>query len=279
MTGNHVIAAVGLQDDWQAKVKRFFIVPLMLFNVGFVVLGIVTGWWGVVLAAAAQFVLFGMITAKRTRYVGATPALVIGAAGLTWAITDSVGAAVFAALAYGLLLIYVFWYSYSRRTPSAALTVGSPFPALDFADLEGNVVSSASWAGTPTVLIFYRGNWCPLCNVQVRELSEGYRDIESLGARVVLVSPQPAEESAKLARQFDAPMTFLVDDGNAAARALGIQHPGGAPLGIVPEGESVLPTAIVVDRDGVIRFAHETDNYRFRPDPALFLDALRGLPA
>lgn len=279
MTGDHVIAAVGLQDDWQAKVKRLFVLPLMLFNVGFVVLGIVTGWWGVVVAAMAQFVLFGMIATKRTRHVGASPALVIGAAGLIWAITDSVGAAVFAALAHALLLIYVFWYSYSQRTPSVALTIGSPFPVLDFADIDGNVVTSASWSGTPTVLLFYRGTWCPMCNVQVRELSEGYRDIESLGAQVILVSPQPAEESAKLARQFDAPMTFLVDDGNAAARALGIQHPGGAPLGIVPEGESVLPTAVVLDRDGVIRFAHETDNYRFRPDPALFLDALRGLPA
>ncbi len=148
---------------------------------------------------------------------------------------------------------------------------------MSFTDLDGATVVSTAWLGAPTVLLFYRGTWCPLCNVQVKELSEGYRDIEALGARVVLVSPQPASESVKMAARFDAPMTFLVDEGNAAAGVLGIRHPGGAPIGIAPEVETVLPTAIVLDADGIVRFAHETDNYRFRPDPALFLEALRAL--
>ena len=267
----------GLENDWQAKAKRVFIVPLMLGNLAFVAIGVVTGWWGVAVTAAGQFLLFALIGLTRWRNLNAAPALVLGAAGVAISATQGTGAVVLALLCFALLLVYVFWYSRNGRTSSAALTVGSRIPELQFTDLAGETVRSSSWVGTAIVLLFYRGTWCPLCNVQVKELAEGYRDIEALGARVVLVSPQPAEESAKLAARFDAPMTFLVDVDNAAARVLGIQHPGGAPIGIAPEVESVLPTAVVLDAEGVIRFAHETDNYRFRPDPELFVEALRGL--
>lgn len=267
----------GLENDWQAKVKRVFIIPLMLANIALVAVGVITGWWSVAIAAAGQFLLFALIGIKRWRNLNAAPALVLSAVGVALSASQAAGATVLALLAFALLLVYVFWYSKNGRTPSAVLTVGSPLPALSFTDLDGAIVESSSWFGSPTILLFYRGTWCPLCNVQVKELAEGYRDIESLGARVVLVSPQPAKESAKLAAQFDAPMTFLVDNDNAAARTLGIQHPGGAPVGVAPEGESVLPTAVVLDGEGTVRFAHETDNYRFRPDPALFLEALRNL--
>jgi len=267
----------GLENDWQAKLKRVFIIPLMLVNMAFVVIGAVAGWWGVVLAATGQFLLFAMISMKRSRRLSAAPALAVSVAGVVWAATDGVGAFVVALLALALLVAYVVWYSRNGRTTSAALALGSRLPELSFTDLDGATVVSSLWLGAPTILLFYRGTWCPLCNVQVRELSEGYRDIEALGARVVLVSPQPASESVKMAARFDAPMTFLVDEGNAAAGVLGIRHPGGAPIGIAPETETVLPTAIVLDADGIVRFAHETDNYRFRPDPALFLEALRAL--
>lgn len=270
-------ATVGLQNDWQAKVKRFFIVPLMLANIGFVVIGVVAGWWGVVIAASGQFLLFLLIGLQLSRRLNAAPALILSGAGVALALTESVGSVVLALAAFALLCVYTFWYSSNGREASIALAVGSTLPELTFTDLDGARVSSTSWAGSPTVLLFYRGTWCPLCNVQVKELAAEYRDIEALGARVVLVSPQPAKESVKMAAKFDAPMTFLVDVENASAHRLGIQHPGGAPIGVAPEVESVLPTAIVLDADGVVRFAHETDNYRFRPDPALFLEALRTL--
>lgn len=267
----------GLENDWQAKLKRVFIIPLLVGNIAFIVVGIVTGWWGVAVTAAGQLLLFAVIAMKFSRSLNAAPAVVVGGAGVVISFTQGAGATVLALLCFALLMVYVFWYSTNGRTPSEALAIGSTLPELTFTDLDGNPVRSADWAGSPTVLLFYRGTWCPLCTVQVREMAEQYREIDALGARVVLVSPQPATESAKLARQFDAPMTFLVDEDNAAARVLGIQHPGGAPLGVAPEAESVLPTAVVVDADGVVRFAHETDNYRIRPDPELFLETLRTL--
>lgn len=113
---------------------------------------------------------------------------------------------------------------------------------------------------------------------QVRELAASYRELAAAGARVVLVSPQPAGETAKLAERFDASMDFVVDEGNRAARALGIADAGGTPAGLGVLGydsETVLPTVVIVDRDGVILFSDQTDNYRVRPEPAMYLEVLR----
>lgn len=271
--------ATGLRDDWQAGVKRYFIIPVMLVNLAVIVVGVVGGWWGPVIAASGQFLLFGFIGVKRRARASAAPVVVLSGAGVVLSFTESTTAVVLAIVAFALLIIYVVWYSRNQRSPSPALAIGAALPPLEFTDLDGRVVATSEWRGGPTVLLFYRGTWCPLCSVQVRDLADRYREIEQLGARAVLVSPQAATESAKLAARFDAPMTFLVDEGNRAARRLGIQHPGGAPVGVSPQGESVLPTAVVIDAEGIVRFAHETDNYRFRPDPALFLDALRRLPS
>ena len=182
----------------------------------------VTGWWGVAVAAAGQFLLFALIGLKRWRNLNAAPALVLGAVGRrALGNRRRTGATrCWPCSAFALLLVYVFWYSRNGRTPSAALTVGSPLPelAVHRSRRRHRATRVIVARHRPSILLFYRGTWCPLCNVQVKELAEGYRDIEALGARVVLVSPQPAEESAKLAARFDAPMTFLVDDDNAAAR-------------------------------------------------------------
>ena len=223
------------------------------------------------------FVLMGFIGVARFRTVHAAPALVVVVVGTAIAITEGVGSTATALPSLAMTLIYVFWYSLNGRQHCEALTIGKRFPDISLTDLGGAPISSESWHGSPTILLFYRGAWCPLCSVQVKELAADYREIEAKGAKVVLVSPQPAKDSRNMASRFDAPMTFLVDEDNAAARALGLQHPGGAPLGVVAEGETVLPTAVVLDAGGIVRFAHETDNYRVRPDPALFLEVLSGL--
>lgn len=95
--------------------------------------------------------------------------------------------------------------------------------------------------------------------------------------RVALLSPQPAGHTRRLAGRFDVPFEFLVDRDSRAAKALGIDHPGGLPLGMQALGyeeDTVSPTVIVTDENGTILLADETDNYRVRPEPATFLRVL-----
>ncbi len=81
----------GLADDWQAKVKRVMVIPLIGVNVAVIVVGAVNGWLGAIVAGAAIFVLMGLIGVARFRTVHAAPALVVVVVGTVIAITEGCG--------------------------------------------------------------------------------------------------------------------------------------------------------------------------------------------
>jgi len=160
---------------------------------------------------------------------------------------------------------------------SGSLTVGSQLSEFELPDSRGEVFRSAGLSGSPAVIMFYRGNWCPLCMAQIKEIASRYRDLESMGINVVLISPQPDQQSQKLASQYDVPFRFLVDENNKLAESMGVALKNGVPVGL-PGGygpDTVLPTLIVTNEKGTIVFCDQTDNYRVRPEPDVFLAILR----
>jgi len=183
----------------------------------------------------------------------------------------------------GGLLLYTFWYSSFGGRFDSQLQVGSRLPNFTVQDTKGENIPSTSLMGSPTVFLFFRGNWCPLCMAQIREIADGYKALADRGAQVALISPQPHDNSRELAEKFDVPFLFLVDDGNKAADSLGIAAANGVPLGVNGyEADTVMPTVIITDEAGRIIFLDETDNYRVRPEPSTFitaLDAVNGRPA
>ena len=129
-------------------------------------------------------------------------------------------------------------------------------------------------------MLFFRGNWCPLCMAQIREIAAQYREIEALGARVLLISPQPQAHTRQLAQKFDVNFLFLQDPHNQVARQLGILSEFGIPTGLEVMGyetEAPMPTVIITDATGTVVWVDETDNYRVRPEPGQFLKVLRTL--
>lgn len=177
-------------------------------------------------------------------------------------------------------LAYRLWYSNLGRRPAAKLAVGAVLPDLELTAADGSGLNTGTLRGRPALIFFYRGNWCPLCMAQVKEVAARYREIAETGARVLMVSPQPHENTAALAKRFDVPFDFLTDDGNRVARALDIEMKNGLPMGMGVLGydaDTVFPTVIVVDAGGVIRWVDQTDNYRVRPEPDTFLPLLREL--
>ncbi len=174
--------------------------------------------------------------------------------------------------------VYAYWYSSFGRRPSAKLKIGQLLPELSLRDASGRSISSRSLVAKPTIWIFYRGNWCPLCMAQIKELVGQYKQLEALGAHVALISPQPHKNTMALAEKFDVPFEFLTDEGNQAGRLLGIENPHGLPMGMQMmgyESETVLPTVIITDSTGRILWVFETDNYRLRPEPGVYLALLR----
>jgi peroxiredoxin len=171
--------------------------------------------------------------------------------------------------------VYVFWYSVLDRTGPTVIEVGATLPELELYDSEGNSITPTQ--GKHGLYMFVRGNWCPLCTAQVKEVAAQYRELEARGVEVFLIARQPARNMRALARRFDAPIRFCVDEDGQLARRLGIEHIGGVPFLMETLGydnDSVLPTVVIVDSSRRIIFADSTDSYRVRPEPSTFLAAL-----
>ncbi len=175
-------------------------------------------------------------------------------------------------------MLYSFWYSSFSGRGSNKLKAGETLASFSLRSASGEKINSDDMRGRPYILMFFRGNWCPLCMAQIKELAKSYQQITACGARVALIAPQPHGNTEALAKKFDVDFDFYTDEGNKAARALGIANKWGIPFGMQVLGyssETVLPTVIITDPDGKILWADETDNYRVRPEPETFLTVLR----
>lgn len=170
---------------------------------------------------------------------------------------------------------YVFWYSVLDRPAPAVIAVGETLPELELVDEEGVRVTPSP--GKHGLYMFVRGNWCPLCMAQVREIAAQYRELEDRGVEIFLIARQPEAHTRALAKRFDVPIKFCVDADGRLARRLNIEHVGGLPFlmgALGYQADSVLPTVVIADPSRKIVFADLTDNYRVRPEPDTFLRAL-----
>ena len=173
-------------------------------------------------------------------------------------------------------LLYQFWYSRLDRKPADMLVEGEWLQPLVFDDATGKPFSTDDLQG-PLLMIFFRGNWCPLCMAQIREIAGQYRELASRGVNTLLISPQPHDNTRELALKFDVPFLFLVDREFRVAQELGIMARGGTPMGMEMlgyESDTVYPTVVMTDARRRIIFVDQTDNYRVRPEPETFLRVL-----
>lgn len=246
-------------------------------------------WAGTLLAAAPMAVGIGLLMIKPV--VARTSAnlpeahipIAIGVAMSAFGISQTdtgIEPIALALVSYIGFLLYVYWYSRYGRIASNALSVGKKLPDFPLINIEGNVISSQDLSGQPNIILFYRGNWCPLCMAQIKEVAASYRELEALGANVILISPQPHKNTEALAKKFDVNFKFMTDQGNQAAKTLGISSEFGVPTGLEILGyetEAPMPTVIITDATGKVVWTHETDNYRVRPEPETFLTVLKGI--
>jgi len=167
--------------------------------------------WGGVLLVAAPFMLlisWIMVFKNIARTSAHFPVLMalatVGVALAVWGHLQgaSINAPILALAGWLGFVIYVYWYSSFGHPSSESLQVGRDLPAFELRNVAGEMVSSASLVEEPMIWIFYRGNWCPLCMAQIKELVAEYQEIRELGVRVALISPQPHKFTMSLARKF-----------------------------------------------------------------------------
>jgi len=174
-------------------------------------------------------------------------------------------------------VIYLKWYSVFENRNNSILKVGNALPNFELENTNKNTISNSSFLGNPTIYLFYRGNWCPLCMAQIKEITAKYKELEQRGVNMVLISPQPHGYSKSLAEKYKLNFKFLTDVNNKVAKQLNIFAKNGIPTGFQALGydiDTVLPTVIITDIYGKIVFADLTNNYRVRPEPETFLKVI-----
>ena len=170
-----------------------------------------------------------------------------------------------------------------------ALKAGDTAPTFTLKDPDGASVSSATLLERgPLVVSFYRGVWCPYCNLELQALEEARSDIEARGASVVAISMQNAANSRKSVRKNKVGFPILVDAGGAVAAEFGIRYslkPDlielyktlGNDLALI-NGETSwslpMPGRYVIGQDGVVAYAEVNPDYTNRPDPSDVLPVL-----
>ncbi|MFH8694506.1 peroxiredoxin-like family protein [Streptomyces chartreusis] len=170
-----------------------------------------------------------------------------------------------------------------------ALTVDDRAPRFTLPSATGRPVALDDLlAEGPVVLTFYRGTWCPYCNIALRALQQHHDAITACGARLVAVSPQIADESLTLTEKYDLAFDVLSDIGSDTAKQYGlafdlpddlaaVYDKLGFDLQNVNDGHPrtlPLPATYVIDRDGTIRWAFVNTDYTTRAEPADIITAL-----
>ncbi|MCP5092214.1 MAG: redoxin domain-containing protein [Gammaproteobacteria bacterium] len=177
-----------------------------------------------------------------------------------------------------LLLATWLWISKRGLRPvPAQLKPGSRLPEFAALDENGDLVQSTALHGSPTVILFVRGNWCPFCSSQVKNLTAHYKNITGLGARLVLLTPKPLETTRRVAEFFEVEFEFWLDDSLQVTEQLGLLQKSGVPISHDREygRDTIWPTALVIDATGIIRYAELSKHISDRPDPELLLRELR----
>jgi peroxiredoxin len=171
----------------------------------------------------------------------------------------------------------------------AALKEGDLAANFTLPDALGRPVSLADrLAEGPVVLTFYRGTWCPYCNIQLRAYQKALPEITALGGRIIAISPQLPDGSLEIMEANKLEFDVLSDVGNGAARAFGLVYAlpedlratltskGKAPPRFNGDDSWELP---VIGRNRHIALAFIEVDYRQRLAPEAIVAALRSLAA
>jgi peroxiredoxin len=170
------------------------------------------------------------------------------------------------------------------------LKAGDRAPAIVLINAKGETVDVAALLKKgPVIVTFYRGGWCPYCNLELKAYQEVLPEIMAAGATLVAISPEKPDDTLSTTEKNALAFEVLSDVGQKVGRAFGLVYDftdelktayqgfkldipdhNGAP------GEWALPVSAtyVIDRNGMIIYAYTDPDYRDRADPREVLKVL-----
>jgi peroxiredoxin len=173
-----------------------------------------------------------------------------------------------------------------------ALKTGDIAPDFGLPDATGTAVRlSDLLAKGPVVVSFYRGGWCPYCNLELRALQKALPEIAGLGATLLAISPEKPDETLTTAEKNELAFPVLSDHGSAVSKAFGIAFDLAEELRPIytrfnhalPDRNGTqswvlpIPATFVIAPNRRVALAFVDADYRKRLEPADILNALAGL--
>lgn len=167
------------------------------------------------------------------------------------------------------------------------LLIGEMAPNQAIKDIDGQLVNTyRMFENKPTVLIFYRGGWCPYCNLHLAELQQIEADILAMGYQIIGISPDAPKALKSSVDKHTLKYDLYSDADLALAKAFGLAFQ--APVkykemlakqsdnqnpGILP-----VPAVFVIDQQGKIQFEYINPNYDIRMSGDMLKAVLKALP-
>ncbi|MBF2036418.1 MAG: AhpC/TSA family protein [Leptolyngbyaceae cyanobacterium T60_A2020_046] len=173
-----------------------------------------------------------------------------------------------------------------------SLKAGDTIPEVTLPDATEQWVSLPTLLKTgPLVISFYRGGWCPYCNLELRALQRLLPEIQAQGATLVAISPETPDNSLSTTEKHDLAFPVLSDERNRVAKAFGLVFTVPEALRPIYDAfgidipayngddsfELPLPATYVVATDGTIVHAFVNTDYQQRQDPEGIVAALKQL--
>ena len=180
----------------------------------------------------------------------------------------------------------------AERLPDPGLDVGERAPDFSLPNAMGESVRLYDLLEQgPVVLTFYRGAWCPYCNLELKALTEARPEIRAQRARLIAVTPQQPDQSLKQVEEDGYPFEILSDLDDTVMKDYDLYFEVSGELDAVYRKMGLnleafngtgrrglpLPGTFVIDRDGVIRAAFADVDYTRRMEPTAVVAALKRL--
>ena len=174
------------------------------------------------------------------------------------------------------------------REDGLGLPVGASIPSFEIQDFRGEPFSSTAINDAETLVVFYRGGWCPFCNFQIRELSQSHDKFKALGVSLVAISVDQPDAAAVTRNAYEVPFSVLSDPDLKAHEAfnvvLQVGVAGVAGLAIYghdiekwsgKDHHKMAVPAVFLVRDGKVAWAHVARDYKTRPSAEQLLTIVK----
>ena len=173
-----------------------------------------------------------------------------------------------------------------------SLKEGDTIPGFKLPNAKGEDVDASDLTSDgPTVISFYRGGWCPYCNLELKALQNSLPEIKNLGAKLIAITPETPDNSMTTIEKNNLEFEVLSDKGNEIARAFGLVFNLAEELRPIYDGFGIdikghngddsftlpMPATYVVDKNGKIVKSFVSEDHTQRMEPSEVISALKGL--